>query len=360
MRVSKHRIQSIQSLRGLSIIVIFIGHTGMLFNWAELGVSVFFAMSGLLMMYNREGDNESSSLANNIQFSLRRVAKLYKLHISTMCVAIVMYILSFGGHLSKGDWLSLGLKTSLNITLLQTWFPHSSINQSLNGVAWYLSVTAFLYFTFPWIKEKIDKASIKKTVVLLMTVALVEIIVTYLVLRVVGVDSPVYTWIRYYFPVFRMVDFYAGCVLFKISSNVKNIEKGSRIKVVLHLLLCFALTYSLFLLKGVESKSLFTLNLQYSSVPVVGIACIWVALFFVNDGYLPKLIDNSVLRHMGNISGAFFLIHYVVIRACKQIIGIMDIIPNSYMKWLLFIVEFIVSFVLSEIYVRTKRRQKSE
>jgi len=43
----------------------------------------------------------------------------------------------------------------LNITLLQTWFPYAPINVSLNGVAWYLSVTLFLYFMFPYIARLI-------------------------------------------------------------------------------------------------------------------------------------------------------------------------------------------------------------
>lgn len=66
--VGSKRILSIQSLRGLSIIIIFIAHTGMLFNWSELGVSVFFVMSGFLMMYTSVGGKQK--LYHNRQYKV--------------------------------------------------------------------------------------------------------------------------------------------------------------------------------------------------------------------------------------------------------------------------------------------------
>lgn len=276
-----------------------------------------------------------------------------------MCAAILLYVMSLEGHLEKGDWLSLGLKTSLNVTLLQTWFPHSSINQSLNGVSWFLSVTAFLYFIFPWMKKRIERASIKRIIAVLLVFSIVEMLITYNALRVLGFDSPVYTWIRYYFPVFRLVDFYAGCSMFRIISNVKVVNRLRKRNVLLELLVCFAMTYFLFLLKGVKSQSLFVINLQNSSIPIIGLACIWVMIFFINDGYLPRFVDNWVLQRMGDISGYFFLIHYVVIRMCSQIVGSIDINLNSNLKCLIFVIEFTLSFVFTELYVK-KRRWKFE
>ena len=350
----KKKIESMQSLRGIGILIIFIGHTGLLFNCGELGVSVFFVMSGFLMMYN-EREQEECSLTGNIQFSFKRISRLYKLHIITMCVAILLYIWRLGGFLSKIDWLKLGGKVVLNISLLQTWVPHSSVNQSLNGVAWYLSVAAFLYFIFPWVKKKVEKIKLKKLEFLLLLFFVVETVLSYAVLLVTDIESPVYIWLRYYFPVFRLCDFYAGCVIYRLLYE----KKESKISINNYgcLVINFAITIGMFVCKSFECKSLFMVNIQNSSVPVIVVACMWVATFGLFDGNLPVFIDNRFFRYIGDRSGYLFLIHYVVIMMCNQIIRTMDInILYFYQKLILLLMELLISLGLTELYFRMTRR----
>lgn len=156
-----------------------------------------------------------------------------------MCAAIILHIFQLGWHLSKMDFLKLGLKAVLNVTLLQTWFPHNSINQSLNGVAWYLSVSAFLYFSFPWLEGRIKRSN-KKLLIQLLTFFTVEISFTYVTLLVTSLESPVYIWPRYYFPVFRIGDYYAGCIMYKLLYT--DIECRRKCNSTLFLLICFAAT----------------------------------------------------------------------------------------------------------------------
>lgn len=143
-------IASLQGLRALAFFGIFLSHAKMPFAWSTLSVSIFFVLSGFLLYY-RDRINYSkmppffahSSLINNIIFSIKKIKKLYKLHIITMILVIPLCTLSIGTVAT----------IFLNIVLLQCWGPLSSINVSLNGVAWYLSTIMFLYFMFPYIKK---------------------------------------------------------------------------------------------------------------------------------------------------------------------------------------------------------------
>lgn len=152
------RIESLQALRAIAFIGIFLTHAGAPYAWPALGVSVFYAMSGFLMTFKHINDELDYSLKGRVLFSLKRIKKLYPLHILTMICAIVLnlaVIIHAGITLKR--LVVLAGEIVLNVFLMQTWVPYSSINFSLNGVAWYLSVTMFLYFMFPAIQRFIKR-----------------------------------------------------------------------------------------------------------------------------------------------------------------------------------------------------------
>ena len=62
--------------------------------------------------------------------------------------------------------LLLFVKLLLNLFLIQEWFPLA--NASINGVSWYLSVSLFCYFLFPYLLHALEKIRNKKDVLLLL------------------------------------------------------------------------------------------------------------------------------------------------------------------------------------------------
>ena len=70
----------------------------------------------------------------------------------------------------KGLWaqpsargmLSCAAELVISIFLLQTWIPSSRFWFCLNGVAWYLSVQAFLYAIFPWLLAVLKKVDTRR------------------------------------------------------------------------------------------------------------------------------------------------------------------------------------------------------
>ena len=189
-QTDRHRIDSLQALRAFAFLGIFFSHADFFVSWPGLGVSVFYVMSGFLMTYRYEKTDVSATLKSNFLFSINKIKKLYPLHIITMCCAIVLSVASIiHSGLKIKSIIGLFLKIFLNVTLLQTWIPSSSINTSLNGVAWYLSVTLFLYFLFPWIKRIIERNSLVKLCIMCGIILITEIISCVPFIYFLGNDS---------------------------------------------------------------------------------------------------------------------------------------------------------------------------
>lgn len=147
-------IESLQTVRALAFLGIFASHCGVtkLGNW---GVSVFFILSGFLMVYSYYNKPLNTSFKSCLAFSLKKIKKLYPLHILMMLTALVFVAHSLILDYSvKRVILYLG-QTVLNVLLLQTWVPSESVYFSLNGVAWYLSVCLFIYACFPPILKRV-------------------------------------------------------------------------------------------------------------------------------------------------------------------------------------------------------------
>lgn len=49
------KIESLQAMRGLAFIGVFLAHAGCKFEWAALSVTVFMTLSGFLLMRNSGG-----------------------------------------------------------------------------------------------------------------------------------------------------------------------------------------------------------------------------------------------------------------------------------------------------------------
>lgn len=89
--VSREKIVTLQVLRAFAFLGIFLSHTETIkhFEFGAWGVSVFIILSGFLMYYNHYDDKYDISIGESLKFSLKRIKKLYPLHIFTMLLALV-------------------------------------------------------------------------------------------------------------------------------------------------------------------------------------------------------------------------------------------------------------------------------
>ena len=344
------KLDSLQALRAWAFLGIFFLHAGFFIDWAELGVSTFFVMSGFLMEYRYDNTDFAVSFRDNLSFSLKKIRKLYPLHIITMLLALLIVIIStLSTGVNFGAIMDIGFKTALNVTLMQTWVPFSYINTSLNGVAWYLSVTMFLYFMYPCIKRIIEHTPIFRLYVICGVILLAEVISCIPFIILVGNDSPTYIWFMYTFPVFRLGDFFIGCVLKRIFCEGKKRSIESSKATVIEILTVLV-TVFVFILLRKEPGNVILLALHNWTTVYIPLAAAWVMLFAVNKGALTRMLSNKVAMFIGNISAYAFLIHYVTTMYFSVVLSNSNIEVHGLGRGMLVFAELIVSIVLSVAY----------
>ena len=220
----KEKVRSIQGLRAIAYIAIFISHSrvgsfGYLGAW---GVSVFLVMSGLLMYisyHERVEMFDNYSVLDCIQFSYSKIRKLYSLHFLMMILSIPYAIVSGGGVVRP---------VILHTLLIQIWIPKAGYYETLNGVSWYLNVCALTYFCFPFIMKKRKRWEKKHGGFMLLII--LQVAVSCLAFIFGNRDRngifPV-QWITYYCPLTRLIDFAIGCKLGDIylDSSVNGSKK---------------------------------------------------------------------------------------------------------------------------------------
>ncbi len=204
------RNESLQALRGIGFLAVFLYHAGVLKSGGTWGVSLFFILSGFLLM-QRSADKEAQkpTLAGNIHYSLKKIGKLYPLHIFMTIIAVPIFIIR-----TRGDSVLLrAFKVFLNVTLLQSWFPPESLRYTMNNLSWFLSVMMFLYFMFPWIRNGIEELSNQRRVFLAVIIWTLMIITGYLISRHVALPDTqnVLQGLTYNNPIYRLGDFVIGC-----------------------------------------------------------------------------------------------------------------------------------------------------
>lgn len=316
----KKRMDTLQALRFLACLCIF-AHHSYIIEFVYWGVSVFFVLSGFLMVYNYY-DRYSLSLSPTVslRFSVGKIRKLYPLHLLSMLPIIAMVI--YFGKNTGTDWVELTTGIVENILLIQAW--SLTYAHSLNGVAWYLSACVFLYFMFPYVLSCIRSYRSRRSGFIFIAVLYAcEIALAALVAplsnAVYGGYNTVFAdWFGYIFPVFRFFDFAIGCNLGYIFLTRSEREFEKRTSYALLEFACVALFIgALLIFKG---ESVLAKSEYRASVLVLPFSVAMVYLFANGKGVIPRLFTNRVTVYLGNLSAFFFLIHQDIVRLCYMLL----------------------------------------
>lgn len=210
--------------------------------------------------------------------------------------------------------------TVLNIFLLQSWWPNTVVNISLNGVAWYLSTALFLYFMFPFIHRWLEKRKTFKALLLVGIILAAQALISWIALYINSEDS-FYRWATYDAPWFRIGDFTIGCILGKMVYNKPdNILKESTCNILSIILIAATVGFIIWDTHMPHVSVLEKILNNWTTV-YIPIACLWVFFFATGQGFLSKILVNRVTDWIGENSMYLFLIHYVVIKYAREIAG---------------------------------------
>lgn len=156
-----------------------------------VGVTFFFVLSGFVLTYGWD----SSSRARD--FYIRRLARIYPVHLLTALLMVA--ILADRGV----PWTVL----PLNLALVQSWSPDSTVYYSFVGAAWSLSCEVFFYACFPLLVALLRRcrAPVAASCALVATATAVGI-------SAEMVWPPAGEYL-FHSPIFRLSDFMAGMLL---------------------------------------------------------------------------------------------------------------------------------------------------
>lgn len=313
----KKRIDSMQALRFLACLCIFAHHC-YITEVVYWGVSVFFVMSGFLMCCGYyERYSASLSPAVSLRFSLKKVWKLYPLHVLTM-----LPILALDIYMRPSTGMTAGYiitETAANLLLVQAWLPKYAF--SLNGVAWYLSVSVLLYFLFPYILACIRAYRSRRAAFAACAVLFAVQIGLCALAAPLGRAlygeyydySGFAFWLGYIAPPVRAIDFAVGCNLGYIFLTRRPGEcESRRASAALELACIVLLALAVLIFKS--GRSFLALQEFRSAVLFLPFSAAAVYLFAVGRGVIPRLLTNRVTVYLGDMSAWFYLIHQDVIR----------------------------------------------
>lgn len=192
---------------------------------------------------------------------------------------------------------------------------------------------------------------------------LIEVLLCMVLSWLFGEKSPIYIWFRYYFPILRIPDFFAGCILGKMityDNNDMKYDKDSifqKTKISLYEISLLLLTILVCMLSKMQNLTDIMNGIYNNTALLVPIAVCWIYFFTQCKGIITWSVNNKVIKYIGDISAIAYLIHYVVIQYIRFGVSIKNpILMESFMtKCGLVILEFIITIMLSELYKKIKR-----
>lgn len=300
-------IKPLTSLRFFFALMVFVSHLRFLENsdsyilrWVfnsvfregYLGVSFFFILSGFILAYNYQ-DNILKKQKPIIVFYHARIARIFPLHILTFIVSLPLSYNMFIE--SKGLWLA---RAVTNLSLIQSYIPLKKIYFSFNLPSWSISDEMFFYLTFPFLILLIPKIRNHKTFLMVVIFAVIPLLT-------LVIPKNYYHQIFYINPFIRIFDFIIGIMIFNIYKNFQRKKVTLRYDFLeisaITLLLVFFI-FHLWIPQVARYSFYYWLPMSYL-----------IFSFSFQKGNVSKLLSKKIFIHLGEISFAFYMFHFLIL-----------------------------------------------
>lgn len=313
MRLIKmEQIKSIQGIRLLAILCIFLSHTvvfldiynNSLFSClGGSGVFTFFMISGFLLSFkNRK--IEKNKKKDVLACAWKKVNKYYTLYVITLLIALIAKFPT-----TFSDFVLTFVKGIFALSLTQSFVPHVGIVNSFNGPAWFLSALFGIWiinYSYPkLINYFSSEVGLNSCLKIFLGILLLQcayfFILKFFPYNCVPIDKSVYYgWLTYYNPFFCYSIYLEGVLLGRYC--------GLRI---------IKINYQKWLQFFTIILTIFVFNRHiFFYVPLVVIIEILVFVgvcSIMTSGTIGEsLLSSKIVVYLGNISGYIFLIHGVV------------------------------------------------
>lgn len=344
-------IRSLQSLRAISFISIFLTHAFNMKGFTPLALSIFFVLSGFLFGVKENNiDKEKVTFKYSFKYAVNKIKKLYPLHFVTMIADIILYCLMFHYNgLTIRKLMIFLFQIITNIFLVQSWVPVGNTIVSLNGVAWFLSVLFFLYISFPAIDKVLKNQTRRQRVILCFLLPFFELIIINVYVLIFGKTSESFGWFMYRNAFIRLFDIIMGYSFGKMYCDGSLLNISSNLATIIEVALTFI---NIFLSEYYGSLSLPWKGIISGerAVYYVILSSLWIYMFAINKGLITRLLSNKLFIWIGDLSSFAFLIHYPVIQYTNFFFSILPYQFSLIMKNSIMAIDFIITIALSYLW----------
>lgn len=315
-------IYTLQGLRALAMLGIFLFHSGLLLN-GTFPVTFFFILSGFVLYYTKQYSVENITFKQNIKWVFIKMRPFYVIHIITFFMSIII----------RWDWINklstfeLVRKTILDLLLIQSLFKNDAF--IFNGLAWFLSVTFILYLvTIPIIKI-IKKIPINKLIIYITLILIAQY-----ALNIMNMSKLVDLYL-YSNPIYRILDFILGMLTARMflekQINIKNYNLYE-----VGILVIFVAMYFISFFRGTACS-------YYSLLFIVALY-----VFSYEKGIVSKILSSEILQNIARISFEFYMIHELILIIFRKVFNSLNyhwLIKNI----IICIPAFIISLIIARL-----------
>lgn len=344
------RIKSLEGLRAIAFVLVFLSHTGPFFEGIGMwSVSLFFVLSGFVSVISQYNKKIETTIKARLKYMIKKIWKLYPLCFVTNLMMLPFDI--FG--IKKQPIIYIIKKFIINISLIYEIIPISN-SYTLNGPAWFMGVLVIFYFCFPgvikYIKRKDKNQLLSNSLLLIICDICIAIIGKHMPVvpfKNKMYKSHIYQWFVYFFPFSRIIDILIGCNLggVFIKDNKRVISKASLKELLACILATITIVYAHF-------------DYFYWDIVIVCLpsSILLIYYFAYGQGIISKAIVNKITMYLARISSYGFLIHCVVFRYLESAFVIIFELDKEYFTLINATLGFILTVLCCEIWKKIQKR----
>jgi peptidoglycan/LPS O-acetylase OafA/YrhL len=303
-------IPSLDGIRAVSIILVFCTHAGLAaYVPGDLGVTIFFFLSGFLITTLMRSEFERNGSVNLRHFWLRRALRilppLYLVLLGATVLALILY--------PPGTVCAPAM--AAEALFYANYWGIYGVNCEApgTGVVWSLAVEEHFYLLFPLIYIAMQKLRLTRQRQAWLLWGLCAVILIWRCVLVIALHA---NSTRIYLPTDTRIDsILFGCALAVWNNPVLD---KSRLPPRLwkYVLLPGALVV---LLLSVAFQGEVFRNTWYFSIQGAALTLIFISAVRFHTWPLFRLLNYRPVAFIGVLSYSLYLIHFVLLRAAKQL-----------------------------------------
>jgi len=307
MTPSKFYIPSLDGIRTIAFLLVFISHTGADHGFAgSFGVTVFFFLSGYLITTLLRREYEQNQVINLKHFYLRRFLRILPGFYIVLFLAYILTLIGvLGGEIQLAGFLSQALHY---YNYYQTFVASDGVALGTD-VYWSLAVEEHFYCIFPFLYISLLKMRVSPQRQRLIIWGICLAILIWRCVLVFGMGANAYR--IYYLSDTRIDSILFGCALAVHGNPVLDPPYGSD-RLWKYFVVPGGITILLLSFLGRNPEYQNTLRFTIQGIALHGL---FIAAIRFPDWGVFQIINWSWMRFIGLLSYSLYLVHYTVIQA---------------------------------------------